>query len=323
MKLTCESEDRGLLFPLAVSHTVVREVRVHRFVYTGAGTRGWSEVATGPWAPVSANAMREAADQLAEAVEDRNVADADDLADLLAPYYGKLPTAATLGVEMAVLDALAAAANEPLWSYLGLPRPDGAPLFTTVDLLDTDRPWTHTPGRYKVKLGGPDDAAVIASCRGTGSRFLFDVNSGWDLAEYDALAPALRECDPIGVEDPVRSLEAIVPRRAQWRRDRIFLDESVRDTDAVRRHGDAAAGINFKLLKFGGLLPVLDGIRIARAAGAEIGIGCFIEPERSIAYAGALTGLADHVDLDGDRWLTGAERSRLRLDDGPGIGRTA
>ncbi len=315
MKFDLSVQECPLRESFALSHTVVRRVDVLSLKAAIDGIPGEAQVSTG--------SSRTAEVCAAIEVIMRRIASAPgsvaQVRELLYPYYGKVRDTATLAVEMVMLDSLSRRDQAPLWSYLGLPEPRALPTFTTVDLETERYPWRDTAGRYKVKLGGPLDAAVIRSCRESdGSLFLFDANSAWDLPTYLAHAGDLRACAPLGVEDPVRSISAIEPIRATWRQRRIFLDESISDLDSVETYAEFAAGINIKLLKFGGLLPALDGATAAREAGAQVMLGCFIEPERSIAYAAHLTGLADLADLDGDRWLTGVVRDQVCL--GPGIG---
>jgi muconate cycloisomerase len=86
-------------------------------------------------------------------------------------------------------------------------------------------------------------------------------------------------------------------------------------------------GVNLKLMKSGGIRPMLRAIHVARAHGLRVMLGSMVESSLALSAAAQLAPLADHLDLDG-HWLlrhdpfVGApgERGVIRLTDQPGLG---
>ena len=61
---------------------------------------------------------------------------------------------------------------------------------------------------------------------------------------------------------------------------------------------DTVHGVNFKLMKCGGITEALRIISTAKAFGLKTMIGCMSESSISIAAGAALSGVLDHIDLD-------------------------
>ena len=83
----------------------------------------------------------------------------------------------------------------------------------------------------------------------------------------------------------------------------IIADEACRTpAEAFRLFSETAVhGVNVKLMK-SGISGALDIIRIAKAAGRKLMIGCMLESEIGMAASVALasgTGAFDYIDLDG------------------------
>ena len=79
----------------------------------------------------------------------------------------------------------------------------------------------------------------------------------------------------------------------------IVADESLQRVSDLPRLAGSFDAVNFKTAKLGGPLQVLSALRVARAVGLGVMLGCMIESSLGIAGAAHLGGLADWLDLDG------------------------
>jgi L-alanine-DL-glutamate epimerase-like enolase superfamily enzyme len=79
----------------------------------------------------------------------------------------------------------------------------------------------------------------------------------------------------------------------------IFADESCVTIDDIPRLSECVDGVNFKLMKNGGIHNVVKMIHVARAHHLRTMLGCMIESSLAITAAAHLTPLVDYADLDG------------------------
>ncbi|HEX4954948.1 MAG TPA: dipeptide epimerase [Thermoanaerobaculia bacterium] len=181
----------------------------------------------------------------------------------------------------------------------------------------------------KVKLGGPEDRALIEAVRSVTDRPLrVDANEGWTFEQARELLPWLAEMGVELVEQPLPAAQLAEMR--ELRRSSplpLFADESVHRAADVPRLAGAFDGINVKLMKCGGPGEALRMIHVARAHGLQVMLGCMIESSIAITAAAHLSPLVDHADLDGhllvtnDPYLGATLRGgRLVPPDGPGLG---
>ena len=82
-----------------------------------------------------------------------------------------------------------------------------------------------------------------------------------------------------------------------------------------------------KLDKTGGTQKALEMIRLARAFGKKVMIGCMVSSSVSITAAAHLSPLCDYADLDGNLLISNdpyrgvtVHDGKLILPDGPGLG---
>ncbi len=251
-------------------------------------------------------------------------------------------TAAARGsLDLALHDLAGKLAGEPAHQLQDL-APGRVPTCLTVSLDEPEamaeearahreRGVTH----LKLKLGdGPQDLQRVLAVREAvpDATLRADANGGWSRAEARTLLPELAEQDLTFVEQPVeaedvRGLVALsssspVP---------LCADEPIADARDV---ADLAAagftgGVNLKLMKSGGLRPVVEAARTAREAGLFVQVGCMVESGLGICGAAQVLSLVDHADLDGNLLLaddayTGppVEAGVVRTPTGPGLGST-
>lgn len=242
--------------------------------------------------------------------------------------------AARVAISAALHDLVAKRAGMSLCRWWGL-DPAAAPQSTFTIGLDTPERLdmkVREAAEYpvlKVKLGGPDDLAVLQAIRGATDRELrVDANCGWTSSEAVRMLPVLEEFGVTLLEQPVapRDLDGFA-RIRRVARIPIIADESCVTAADIPALVGRVDGINIKLAKCGSLREALRMIAIARAHQMTVMIGCMIESSLGITAAAHLTPLVDVVDLDGAALLSedpfvGATIAggQVRLPDGPGLG---
>jgi L-Ala-D/L-Glu epimerase / N-acetyl-D-glutamate racemase len=246
-------------------------------------------------------------------------------------------SASEAALDIALRDLAAKRLGAPLWQVLGL-DPSRCP--STSFTIGIDSPAAavekvREAGEFeilKIKLGGPDDVAMLEAIRdSTRQRLRVDVNEGWaglDVDEAAARAAWLEKLGvemleqpyPAGQEDAARALR-------QHTRLPIFADESVHRAADLPRLAGTCDGINLKLMKCGGIGEALRMIAVARALGLRTMLGCMVETSLAITAAAQISPLVDEADLDGALLVSndpyrGAtfHGGRITLPDGPGLG---
>jgi L-Ala-D/L-Glu epimerase len=187
------------------------------------------------------------------------------------------------------------------------------------------KPWPI----YKIKLGTPEDAAIIRALRKhTKATLRVDANSGWTVQQAIDLIPALNECGVEFIEQPLEKSD-LEGMRILYDKSPIPLiaDEScVNEQDVEKCHG-LFHGINIKLTKCSGLTPALRMIENARKLGMKVMAGSMNESSIGTAAIGHLLPLLDYVDMDGTLLLDEDVASGLEIINGkvilsgkPGLG---
>jgi L-Ala-D/L-Glu epimerase len=318
----------------AISRAAVSEKQVAIVHLRWNGLDGWGEAA-----PIS---------RYAEAVEDvpaavaklAEVALGDDprayreIARRMAAAAPGL-YAAKAALDMAVHDLAARALGVPVHRLLGI---DVARMPATSFSIGIDTPEVIAAkvreaapySLLKVKVGSPDDRAIIAAVRSvTDKPVRVDANEAWTdpalaLANIEWLAGQ-------GVELVEQPMPAADLDAARWLKERsplpLVADEAVLLPSDLVRVADGYHGVNLKLMKTGGLAPALELIAVARALGLKVMIGCMIETGLGIAAAAQIAPLCDWVDLDGNLLLAEdpfpghpVVDGRLAVSDEPGLG---
>lgn len=181
----------------------------------------------------------------------------------------------------------------------------------------------------KVKLGTPDDRAILTAIRETTPKEIrVDANAGWTRKQAIRSLPMLEEFGVTVLEQPLAAedLEGLA-EVTRHSRIPVIADESCIVATDIPRLVGKVDGINIKLAKTGSLREALRMIAIARAHHMMVMVGCMIESSVGITAAAQITPLVDICDLDGAALLakdpySGAtiDFGRLQLPDGPGLG---
>ncbi len=265
--------------------------------------------------------------------------------------------AARAAVDIALHDLWGQCLGQPLYRLFGL-NPARIPPTSFTVAMDEPKAmatWVQDSGWpiIKVKLGGPDDEAILAAIRatsppgplsesserggGTPRVLRVDVNGGWTRERAAALLPRLARYDLELVEQPlpVGDIEGL-----RWLREQdfgvpIFADESIKDARDVVAHAGTVDGVVIKLMKSGGIREAMRAIAVARALDMRVMLSCMVESPIAVTAAAHLAPLCDLVDLDGPllididalppaQRLQGVryEGARLILPNGPGLGLT-
>lgn len=177
-----------------------------------------------------------------------------------------------------------------------------------------DKPWPV----YKIKLGTPDDIAIVQALRKhTQAVLRVDANSGWTTDEALQKIPVLAGLGVEMIEQPLdknnwegmKALFEISPIP-------LFADEScVFEKDVEKCHG-FFHGINIKLTKCSGVTPARRMISQARALGMQVMMGCMNESTIGSAAIANFLPQLDFVDMDGPLLLNEDIATGLTYIDG-------
>jgi L-alanine-DL-glutamate epimerase-like enolase superfamily enzyme len=335
LRLTAETLTLTTAHPFVIARGGRRE---HRVVWVrltdGDGLEGWGEADPSSYYGETADTVMAALQRLAGALP----ADPFALEATEASWARTEPRAAAAraALSAALHDLVGKRLGQPLYRLWGLdPAAAPASSYTIgLDAPDAMAAKVREAAAYpilKIKLGTPDDEAILAAVRGATDKPLrVDANAAWSRERAVALLPLLRESGVELLEQPVApdDLEglAAVRRAASMP---VVVDESCVVARDIPRVAGAADGINIKLAKCGSLREALRMIAAARAHGMVVMLGCMIESSLGITAAAHLAPLVDAVDLDGaaltlDDPFAGATIAGgvLRLPPGSGLGVT-
>jgi L-Ala-D/L-Glu epimerase len=246
--------------------------------------------------------------------------------------------AARAGIDIALHDLWGKRLGQPLYRLFGL-NPARMPLTSFTIAIDepavmADRAAKSGYPIIKIKLGSPNDEAIVAAIRGaTQARLRVDANAGWTREQAVDLIPRLAQYDLEFVEQPLPRGDIDGFRwlrhhlRSQGVQVPIFADESIQTAHDVAAHAGAVDGVVIKLMKSGGIRAAMRAIAVARALDMQVMIGCMIETSVGVTAAAHIAPLCDYADLDGpllirDDPYTGVifDGAHLFLPDRPGLG---
>ena len=298
-------------FPLAISRGV-RGDSYNIFVSVEKdGIQGWGEAAPGK------NENADSPEKVVEELERLVATGLDGLSNYEIEKRARqlqIAPCAYAGLDIALWDWTAKKAKLPLYQLLGFPKPSQATSVTIginppkvvkerVPLLLDGT----TVQSLKIKLGSPEGILavkamfeqVVESCQPYDVKLRVDANGGWDLPSAISMSHWLAERGVSYIEQPLKEgdeanlsplyLQSALP---------IYVDESCRFAQNIPQWASAVHGVNFKLMKCGGITEALRIIATAKAFGLKTMVGCMSESSISIAAAAALSGVLDHIDLD-------------------------
>lgn len=187
-------------------------------------------------------------------------------------------------IDIALWDAAAQRAEQPLWRLLGgthaqlqTYNTDGGWLNLTVDELLEDMATTVDAGwrRIKMKVGGPDPAIDLARIRAVRDSLpddvmlMVDVNQRWDLVTASGMLPALADLGVAWLEEPLHPDDiAGHARLARSGTVPVALGENIYSLEAFAGFlaADAVDIVQVDVTRVGG---ITEWLRIAQAARAR------------------------------------------------------
>lgn len=243
--------------------------------------------------------------------------------------------AAKASVDIALHDLVGKIMKQPWYKIWGL-NPDRTPntSFTIgIDKTEVVKTKVREAAPYKilkVKLGQGNDKEMIMAVRSvTDKPICVDINQGWtDKLMALEMSHWLKDQGVVFIEQPMS--KASVDDIAWLTQNSplpIIADESIQTISDFRNIQGAYSGINVKLMKCGGLRAAYIMIKMARALGMKVMIGCMTETSCAVSAAAQLSPLADWADLDGNLLIDNdvfegvtINDGKIILPDGPGIG---
>jgi L-Ala-D/L-Glu epimerase len=257
--------------------------------------------------------------------------------DILA-YVDKLVPgnyAAKASVDIALHDLVGKLMKQPWYKIWGL-NPDRTP--NTSFTIGIDKPEVvkakvreAAPYRIlKVKLGQGNDKEMIEAVRSeTDKPICVDINQGWtDRKMALEMSYWLKDQGVVFIEQPMSKTSS---EDTAWLTQNsplpIIADEAFQTISDFSKVQGVYSGINIKLMKCGGLRSAYIMIKMARALGMKVMIGCMTETSCAVTAAAQLSPLVDWADLDGNLLIdndifTGVtiNDGKIILPDRPGIG---
>jgi len=165
---------------------------------------------------------------------------------------------------------------------------------------------------YKIKLGTPDDIAIVKAIRKQTDAILrIDANCAWTVQETIDNSKALKELGVELIEQPMAADDWAGMREVYHHASLpLIADESCVNLESVSKCHNHFHGINIKLMKCGGITPAHRMIKQAKELGLSVMMGCMTEGSIGISAIAHMLPLLDYVDMD----------AALLLADDPAFG---
>ncbi len=346
MFLTSRRIDLTKRHPLTISRGTIRGSTNVVVTVSHEGVSGMGEMAPSDVTGDSAESAELDLTEWASVLHDHAPDEFDRIDHALRAIGAPDRGAVRAALDIACHDWWGRSLGRPVWRLLGLDatRVPATSLTIGINPPDVIREvvpeiLNRTRAAYlKVKLGqaaGVDAdkemfLAVQEAARRAGfvPKWRVDANGGWDVSGAQSMIEWLAERGVIEVEQPLaQGREEELPMLFRTTTIPIFADESVRVASDVADIADRVHGVNFKLMKCGGLREGLRIIHTARAHGLRVMIGCMGESSLAISAGAQLAPLVDAVDLDShlnllDDPFEGASYvdGRIVPNDLPGLG---
>ncbi|UCG16831.1 MAG: dipeptide epimerase [Phycisphaerales bacterium] len=243
--------------------------------------------------------------------------------------------AAVAAIDEALHDWVGQKLEVPVWRLLGLDAAAVPPTSMTVgiDNLDLIAQKTREASAFeiiKVKVGTADDEAILSTVREHAPHQVLrvDANCGWSADQARDRIEAIRRFNLELIEQPIASGQYDALQRLTEAVDvPVITDEDSATPDDVLKLAGRVDGVNVKLSKCGGIRQGFDMIRLARAHGLKVMVGCMVETSIGVSAIAQLAPLADFADLDGhlllaDDPFTGPvlRGATVYPPDAPGLG---
>jgi L-alanine-DL-glutamate epimerase-like enolase superfamily enzyme len=243
--------------------------------------------------------------------------------------------AAKASVDIALHDLVGKLIGQPWYKIWGLnPKRTPNTSFTIgIDKPEVVKSKTAEASAFKilkVKLGKGNDREMITAVRSvTNLPLCADVNQGWtNRQEALDMIFWLKEQGVMFIEQPMsKTAFADIAWLTQRSPLPVIADEAFQTVADFEKVNGVYSGINVKLMKCGGMRAAYSIMKMARALGMKVMIGCMTETSCAVTAAAQLSPLADWADLDGNLLISNDMFSGIRIAEGkvilpdePGIG---
>jgi L-alanine-DL-glutamate epimerase-like enolase superfamily enzyme len=243
--------------------------------------------------------------------------------------------AAKASVDIALHDLTGKIMKQPWYKIWGLNREKTPNTSFTIgiDKPDVVRIKVKEAAPYKilkVKLGQGNDKEMIETVRSeTDKPICVDVNQGWtDRVMALEMAHWLKDKGVVFIEQPMSKTST---DDTAWLTQNsplpIIADEAFQTIEDFKKVQGVYSGVNIKLMKCGGLRSAYVMIKMARALGMKVMIGCMTETSCAVTAAAQLSPLVDWADLDGNLLIDNdlfkgilIKNGKIVLPDTTGIG---
>ncbi len=235
-----------------------------------------------------------------------------ELTALLAAH--PVAHALRFALEAALTHCLAARAGQPVWQWLGVPRPAArVPTAFSLPIMEPEavagfmaEQQAQRFSLLKIKVNqaeGLDLLRAVAQAV-SGHPLLVDGNEAWpdadSLMQFLEQAASIPGLDMRLLEQPLPAALADDYRYLHPRTPvPLLADESVTDEADFAEIARQFHGVNVKLMKAGGYQRGIELLRATRAHGLIPMLGCMVETSLGIWSALQISALADVHDLDG------------------------
>jgi L-alanine-DL-glutamate epimerase-like enolase superfamily enzyme len=243
--------------------------------------------------------------------------------------------AAKASVDIALHDLAGKLMKQPWYKIWGLnpARTPNTSFTIGIDKPEVVRTKVREAAPYKilkVKLGQRNDKEMIETVRSeTNKPICVDINQGWtDRKMALEMSYWLKEQGVVFIEQPMSKTSI---DDTAWLTQNsplpIIADEAFQTISDFKKVQGVYSGINIKLMKCGGLRSAYAMIKMARALGMKVMIGCMTETSCAVTAAAQLSPLVDWADLDGNLLIDNDVFEGVKISDGkiilpdrPGIG---
>ncbi|WP_281234741.1 dipeptide epimerase [Flavobacterium gelatinilyticum] len=285
------------------------------------GFSGYGEATSNPYYNITIEIIQNDIEKIRDIIEQISNETPEEFWSKISPFLKDNPFA-LCALDNAYNDLYARKKGKKLyelWNYNTSHNPltnytIGIDTIENMVLKMEELPWPI----YKIKLGTPDDIAIIKELRKhSNAIFRVDANCAWTVEETIMNAREFKNLNVEFIEQPLKA--------ADWEGQRevyknsvlpIIGDEScISEEDVVKCH-HYFHGVNIKLMKCGGLTPGRRMIAEAKKLGLKTMVGCMTESSVGISAIAHLLPELDYVDMDGALLLAEDIASGVKIVNG-------
>jgi len=280
---------------------------------------GYGEATSNKYYCITLESMKTALNSIREQIEQYSWGNPEELWASVYPFLKDNPFA-LCALDEAAHDLFAKQQRRKIYEVWGL-NPEQNPLTNYTIGIDSiekmvakmqELPWPL----YKIKLGTPDDLAIIRELRRhTDAVFRVDANCAWTAEQAIRYSHELKFLGVEFIEQPLpardwEGMKTVFKNSALP----VIADESCIVEEDVERCAGYFHGINIKLTKCGGLTPARKMITKAKSLGMKTMVGCMNESSIGISAIAHLLPLLDYVDMDGTLLISNDPASGVTFD---------